>query len=212
MRARIRDGNDYTKLQDTPVEPDDARRAVSHFIQRSEQGREIPEELMAFILAGLKRQLATDEGGWFPKEKKVPDLYLPAKAWYCFNFDERFRRLSQGRGLSNRKEQYAAIGLHLRQQSAELFKRLIKHYPDTDRSAYRDNYSENYIEQLINEFKKSGFMLPSESIGADDARFFNLVEATLFCEFALGMEGDKAKEHASEVLDFWNADYVKGKS
>lgn len=163
---------------------------------------------MAFILAGLRRQLDSDEGGWFLAEKKVPDLYLPAKAWYCLNFGKSFKRGSHG--LATCKEQYAAIGMHLKQQSSALFEQLSVNYPGTDRSAYRDNYSENYIGKMIKEFQRSGFMQPGETLSAEDARVFNISAAKLFCEFELGMEGEKANIHAIEILECWSRGHVKG--
>ncbi|MBI6854784.1 hypothetical protein YA0002_18585 [Pseudomonas cichorii] len=206
MRFKVREGNDYTKLRDAPVSPDEARRALRHFIARSKQGRDIPEDLMAFILAGLERQLASDEGGWFRVEKKTSDQYLPAKAWYCLNFDPKFERGS--RGLTTQKEQHAAIGLHLKQKQSTLFAQ----FTDIDRSAFKDRYSENPTGEMIREFAESGFMLPSDMLSAEDARIWNLAEARLFCELALDMTCEEAKKRAIQIVDVWNREHGKGKN
>lgn len=205
MRIKVRAGDDYTKLRDTPIDPDEARRALGHFIARSKQGRDIPEDLMEFILTGLERQLANDEGGWFRAEKKNRDEYLPADAWYCLNFDATFKRGDNG--PATRKAQLAKIGMHLRKKQSALF----KCFPEIDRSAYKDRFSENPIGKMVKEFSSSGFMRPDDTNSAEDAQFWNRLDAKTFCELRLDMKGEEAEKHAIEIVDKWNQQYGKGK-
>lgn len=212
-RIKVRNADDYSKLRQTPVEPEEAHRALRHFIQRCEQGRKIPDDLMEFILAGLRRQLSQLDDpkkhtcGWFKRKKGRPeqdDPYLPAKAWYCFHFDERFKK---GPKFVDTAARYNAIGDHLRTELNASLASIYKKWPDTEKNiARRDGFSEKSIQRMIEKFTRGGFQRASKKPGDSMAvEEHNILEARLFCRVELGMEDEKADEKAREIVKRWNS-------
>lgn len=168
---------------------------------------------MAFILAGLRRQLSQlddpkkDTCGWFKRKKGRPehdDPYLPAKAWYCFHFVEKFKK---GPNFIDTAARYKAIGEHLRSELNASLASIYKKWPETKENiTRRDGFSEKSIQRMIEKFARGGLQRTSKKPGNTLAvEAHNILEARLFCIIELGMEGENADEKAREIVKRWNS-------
>jgi hypothetical protein len=128
----------FFDLKDEPINPEEAERALRHFIWSVESGYHfstekispsirVSDELLRFVAKGLKKQLdGSNITAWTGKKAGRPSDdpcdYLSMLTWYRFYLDEEFNKLPKKTGDGGRSLAVAE-SFSEREKSEGLFRR-----------------------------------------------------------------------------------------